>query len=176
MRVLPGAEQGKSRPPRNQHQFEQRIPAFYWTPQVGYRLSGQKLLSDVTVFSRGFAAFPGALLRFACVGEYFWPAQRASRLQCSTLSPEHRDRDNDSGDYHNHKHLFYTDEYGRHHNSVSRFGPPGYARPVLSKRLSLDGIFIVIFSRTQANTLRFPSAINVPKVGGNLAVQFRNSQ
>jgi len=78
-------------------------------------------------------------------------------FQCSAPSPENRDGDNDSGHNHNHKHFFYTDEYGRQHNSVSRFGPPGYAQLVVSKRLSLDGIFIVIFSRTQANTLRFPS-------------------
>jgi hypothetical protein len=88
-------------------------------------------------------------------------------FQCSTPSPENRDRDNDGGDYHNHEHLFYTDEYGSHHNFVSRFGPPVYARLAVSKRLSLDGIFTVIFSRKQANTCRFPSVINVQKIGAS---------
>jgi len=42
-----------------------------------------------------------------------------------------------------------------------------------SKTLSLDETSIAIFGRKQANTWRFPSAINVPKVGGNLVVQTR---
>jgi len=62
---LPGAKEVKSRPSRNQHRFEKRIPVFYGTAQVGYRFSGQKLLSDVTVFSGRFAAFSGRRPRLA---------------------------------------------------------------------------------------------------------------
>ena len=104
---------------------------------------------------KGFAAFSGGRWRLAPLWGALGCTVREG-VACSTPSPENRDGDNDGGHDHNHKHLFYTDEHGRHHNFVSRFGPPAYARLVVSKRLSFRWNFYRYFQQNASKYFPLP--------------------